>query len=99
MKDKSKAIRQQKAELEILLFERPEDWAAWLEKNHAMSAGLWLRFAKKAAQLHSMAYAEALELALCYGWIDGQKKAYDSESWMQKFTPRGSKSICSCAWQ
>jgi len=95
MQDQSKTSRQQKAELEILLFECPEDWAVWLDKNHAMSAGLWLRFAKKAAQLHSMSHAQALELALCYGWIDGQKNTYDSESWIQKFTPRGSKSIWS----
>jgi len=95
MQDKSKIIGQQKAELEILLFERPEDWAVWLDKNHAMSAGLWIRFAKKAAQLHSMSYAQALELALCYGWIDSQKNTHDSESWIQKFTPRSAKSIWS----
>lgn len=95
MQGKAKTLGQQKAELEVLLFERPEDWAAWLDKNHAKSAGLWFRFAKKAAQMSSMSHAQALELALCYGWIDGQTNTHDSESWVQKFTPRSPKSIWS----
>jgi uncharacterized protein YdeI (YjbR/CyaY-like superfamily) len=83
------------ADLPILLFERPEDWAAWLAENHAGSSGVWMRLAKKDAALRSVTYAEALEEALRYGWIDGQKKAYDQESWLQKFTRRGKKSIWS----
>ena len=79
----------------IVLFEEQEAWAAWLEENHASSPGLWLRLAKKAAELQSVSYAEALEVALCYGWIDGQKKSYDESSWLQKFTPRRAKSIWS----
>jgi uncharacterized protein YdeI (YjbR/CyaY-like superfamily) len=79
----------------ILLFEDEKEWAAWLNKNHDKSAGLWLRLAKKATGLKSVSYAEALEVALCYGWIDGQKKSYDDSSWLQKFTPRGQKSIWS----
>jgi uncharacterized protein YdeI (YjbR/CyaY-like superfamily) len=83
------------AELPIILFEDQAAWAAWLEQHHADSRGLWLRHAKKAADLTSVSYAEALDTALCYGWIDGQKKSYDDSSWLQKWTPRGAKSIWS----
>jgi uncharacterized protein YdeI (YjbR/CyaY-like superfamily) len=82
-------------DLPIILFERQNDWAAWLDEHHASSAGVWLRLAKKATDLQSLSYAEALDVALCYGWIDGQKKGYDESSWLQKFTPRGAKSIWS----
>jgi len=64
----------------------------WLEKNHAASDGIWLRIFKKASGEESITYREALDQALCYGWIDGQKKAHDDSSWLQKFTPRRSKS-------
>lgn len=84
-----------KPDLPILLFEKPGDWAAWLEEHRATAPGLWLRLAKKAADLQSISYAEALEVALCYGWIDGLKKSYDDSSWLQKFTPRGKKSLWS----
>lgn len=79
----------------VMLFASKNAWASWLNKNQATSAGLWLRLAKKAAELESVTYAEALDVALCYGWIDGQKKSFDQESWLQKFTPRGTKSIWS----
>jgi uncharacterized protein YdeI (YjbR/CyaY-like superfamily) len=82
-------------ELPVILFERVEDWEAWLEENHASSKGLWMRLAKKAAAITSINYQQALDVALCYGWIDGQKKSYDEDSWLQKFTPRGRKSIWS----
>jgi uncharacterized protein YdeI (YjbR/CyaY-like superfamily) len=82
-------------ELPVKLFKEIKDWAAWLDKNHAASSGLWLRIAKKAAELKSVSYADALEEALCYGWIDGQKRPYDGSSWLQKFTPRGARSIWS----
>jgi uncharacterized protein YdeI (YjbR/CyaY-like superfamily) len=78
-----------------MLFEHQEDWTEWLDKNHAAASGVWLRFAKKGGGLMSMSYAEALEVALCYGWIDGQSKSFDEASWLQKFTPRGAKSIWS----
>jgi uncharacterized protein YdeI (YjbR/CyaY-like superfamily) len=84
-----------RAELPIKLFEDQAAWAAWLEQNHADAPGLWLQHAKKAADLTSVSYAEALDVALCYGWIDGQKKSYDDSSWLQKWTPRGAKSIWS----
>ncbi|MCW5850507.1 MAG: YdeI/OmpD-associated family protein [Anaerolineae bacterium] len=82
-------------DLPILLFSAPADWAAWLDQQAATSPGVWLQLAKKDAGHSSVTYAEALEVALCYGWIDGQKKGYDDQFWLQKFTPRGPKSIWS----
>ncbi len=78
-----------------MLFKHQEAWEAWLSKHFDSSAGLWLRLARKSANLQSVSYQEALDVALCYGWIDGQKKGYDEESWLQKFTPRRPKSIWS----
>jgi uncharacterized protein YdeI (YjbR/CyaY-like superfamily) len=79
----------------ILLFASPDEWEAWLDEQHAASPGLWLRLAKKASGLQSLSYQEALDVALCYGWIDSQKKSYDEQSWLQKFSPRRAKSIWS----
>jgi len=76
-------------------FKRPREWAAWLDKHHATSSGVWLMLAKKSAGIISVSYDEALEVALCYGWIDGRKKSHDELSWLQKFSPRGAKSIWS----
>ena len=81
--------------LPIKLFKERGDWAAWLDNHHAKSPGLWLRIAKKTAEIRSITYPQALDVALCYGWIDGQKKTYDEFSWLQKFTPRGARSIWS----
>ena len=79
----------------IRLFKNQADWETWLGKNAGSSKGLWLRVAKKSSKLRSLTYSEALESALCFGWIDGQKKGYDDESWLQRFTPRGPRSIWS----
>ena len=72
-------------------------WLAWLADHHDRSAGVWLRLAKgaTAAARGSLTYAEAVEAALIHGWIDGQKKSRDARSWLQKFTPRGAKSLWS----
>lgn len=70
-------------------------WREWLAKNHEKSDGLWLRIYKINSAKKTVRYAEALDEALCYGWIDGQKKKYDTESFLQKFTPRRPKSIWS----
>ncbi len=78
-------------------FETQQDWEAWLKENHAESKGIWLKIAKKEARTPSVSYAEALDSALCYGWIDGQKAAFDDKHWLQKFTPRTAKSIWSKA--
>jgi uncharacterized protein YdeI (YjbR/CyaY-like superfamily) len=83
------------SDLPVMLFAHQSDWIAWLDEHHAISAGVWLRIAKKASDLQSVSYAEALEAALCYGWIDGQKKTYDESAWLQKFTPRSKKSLWS----
>ena len=66
-----------------------------MEKNHAASSGLWLRTAKKGSQLKSVSYQEALEVALCYGWIDGQKRPENEEAWLQRFCPRSVRSVWS----
>jgi uncharacterized protein YdeI (YjbR/CyaY-like superfamily) len=79
----------------VMLFERRKDWEGWLDKHHDSSAGIWLRIGRKTAALQSISHAEALEVALCYGWIDGQRKSHDESSWLVKFAPRGAKSIWS----
>jgi len=82
-------------DLPIVDAESQSAWTAWLKKNHAKSSGVWLRLAKKGSELKSVTYDEAIESALCYGWIDGQKKGYDDAAWLQKMTPRGPRSIWS----
>jgi uncharacterized protein YdeI (YjbR/CyaY-like superfamily) len=83
------------AELPVRLFRDDAAWEAWLSKEHAKSAGVWLRIAKAGSNVKSVSYAEALDVALCYGWIDGQKKSFDDATWLQKFTPRGKRSTWS----
>jgi len=82
-------------ELPPLHFASKKKWADWLAKQHDKSAGLWLKLAKKDSGIASVNYEEALDAALCYGWIDGQKRGFDDKYWLQKFTPRGPKSIWS----
>jgi len=82
-------------DLPIRLFKTPAAWEKWLEANHAKSAGVWMQIAKKASGLSSATYQEALDVALCYGWIDGQKRPFDERTWLQRFTPRGPRSIWS----
>lgn len=77
------------------LFKNQDDWASWLEKNHGSHSGLWLRIAKKNSGVKSLTYAEALESALCYGWIDGQKRPENEKTWLQRFVPRSPRSIWS----
>lgn len=76
-------------------FASRKQWSDWLAKQHDKSAGVWLKLAKKDSGIKSVTYEEALDVALCYGWIDGQKKSFDDQYWLQKFTPRGPKSIWS----
>ncbi|HLH23071.1 MAG TPA: YdeI/OmpD-associated family protein [Chloroflexota bacterium] len=78
--------------LPIIAFAAPAEWEAWLAAHHATAQGLWLKLAKKDAGVATVSYAEALDVALCYGWIDGQKAAHDERFWLQKFTPRGRRS-------
>jgi len=82
-------------DLPIRLFKTPAAWEKWLETNHAKSAGVWMQIAKKDGGLSSATYQEALDVALCYGWIDGQKRPFDDRTWLQRFTPRGPRSVWS----
>jgi uncharacterized protein YdeI (YjbR/CyaY-like superfamily) len=84
-----------KPDLPIQSFTSTEEFTSWLAKHHVVSPGIWMQLFKIKSGIPSITYAEALDVALCYGWIDGQKKAYDAESWLQKFTPRTRKSIWS----
>ncbi|HYR30639.1 MAG TPA: YdeI/OmpD-associated family protein [Gemmatimonadales bacterium] len=79
----------------IVGFANQRAWEAWLGRHHATSLGVWLKLAKKASGHASVSYLEAVEGALCYGWIDGQKRPFDAAWWLQKFTPRRSQSIWS----
>jgi uncharacterized protein YdeI (YjbR/CyaY-like superfamily) len=79
----------------VKAFSSPKLFEAWLVKHHAKAEGIWVRIFKKNSAKKTITYDEALDLALCYGWIDGQKKSYDGESWIQKFTPRRARSIWS----
>lgn len=77
------------------LFATQRDWASWLETNHTNQDGIWLRIAKKDSGLKSVTYAEAIETALCYGWIDGLKRPESEKAWLQRFVPRRPKSLWS----
>jgi uncharacterized protein YdeI (YjbR/CyaY-like superfamily) len=75
-------------DLPIVLFAAPSEMEAWLEENHESPDGIWLKIAKKDSGVESVTYAEALELALCFGWIDSQKRGFDERYFLQRFTPR-----------
>lgn len=79
-------------ELPMLLFASAREWEEWLALHHAEPAGVWLRIAKKGCKVASVSYSDALDIALCHGWIDGQKKPRDESFWLQKFTPRRRRS-------
>jgi uncharacterized protein YdeI (YjbR/CyaY-like superfamily) len=81
-----------KQDLPVILFACQEDWERWLAAQHATAKGLWLKIAKKGSGIDSVTYEEALQSALCYGWIDGQKGSFDEQYWLQRFTPRGPRS-------
>lgn len=76
-------------------FKTQGEWCKWLTNNHATSNGIWLRIFKKGSDIETVSYKEALDEALCFGWIDGQKSIYDKDSWLQKFTPRSDQSMWS----
>jgi uncharacterized protein YdeI (YjbR/CyaY-like superfamily) len=75
-----------------LAFATGERWEAWLAAQHATSPGIWLKIAKKASGIESVDYPQALDVALCYGWIDGQKGRFDDQFFLQRFTPRKARS-------
>jgi uncharacterized protein YdeI (YjbR/CyaY-like superfamily) len=75
-----------------LFFASPAEWEQWLEDNHAESEGLWIKVAKKGSGIESVRYPEVLEVALCFGWIDGRREALDDDYFLQRYTPRRSRS-------
>ena len=86
-----------KAQIEfpVIAFQSQNKWRSWLSKNHSFADGIWLRLYKKDSGIKSINHDEALDEALCYGWIDGQAKSFDEESYLQKFTPRRKRSLWS----
>ena len=81
-----------KQDLPVIPFVSRDAWEAWLAEQHATSSGLWLKIAKRDSGIDTVSYAEALEVALCYGWIDGQKNKLDGDYWLQRFTSRKPRS-------
>ncbi len=79
-------------DLPVLQFPDQAAWERWLHENHAAVAGVWMRFAKKGAPVSTVNYAQALDVALCYGWIDGQVARLDEHFYLQRFTPRTARS-------
>ena len=82
-------------DLPTLAFKTSQAFETWLAQNHDHTNGLWLKIFKKDSGIQTINYAEALDVALCYGWIDGQKKSFDEKAFLQKFCPRREKSIWS----
>jgi uncharacterized protein YdeI (YjbR/CyaY-like superfamily) len=89
------AAKPPKPEQPIMAFESATAFEQWLEEAHQEHQGIWLRIYKKGSKTPTITYAEAVEVGLCFGWIDGQKNKHDDESWVQKFTKRGQKSVWS----
>jgi uncharacterized protein YdeI (YjbR/CyaY-like superfamily) len=78
--------------LPIVAFASAADWEGWLDEHHATAPGVWVKFARKASGIPTVTYAEAVEAALCYGWIDGQAASFDDTHHLQRFTPRTARS-------
>jgi uncharacterized protein YdeI (YjbR/CyaY-like superfamily) len=91
------------AQIPVISFASAEAWSEWLAANHAASPGVWLKLPKKSSKKSSVngpeatspTYSEAVDVAVCWGWIDGQKQKHDGDAWLQKFTPRGARSLWS----
>jgi uncharacterized protein YdeI (YjbR/CyaY-like superfamily) len=81
-----------KAEQPVVFFATPDELGAWMDEHAEESDGIWLKFAKKASGIPSVVYADAVEIALCHGWIDGQAKRLDDDHYLQRFTPRRARS-------
>jgi len=85
-------LAETKNDLSIVELANQAAWERWLDKHHEREQGVWLKFAKKASGRQTVNYAQALEIALCYGWIDGQVARYDELYYVQRFTPRRKRS-------
>lgn len=79
-------------ELETIAFATQAQFRTWLDKNHSKGPGVWVKLAKKASGIKTVNYAEAVEVALCYGWIDGLARRLDEDYYIQRFTPRRARS-------
>jgi len=79
-------------DLPVLTFSTPEEWEAWLAAESGRSTGVWLKLAKKSSGIASVSQQEAVDGALCFGWIDGQLDGFDENYWLVRFTPRKAKS-------
>jgi uncharacterized protein YdeI (YjbR/CyaY-like superfamily) len=88
-------MKNSRDDLPILFFETAMEWKKWLQKNHASAQGVWLHMYKKGAAVISLDRPAALDVALCYGWIDGMANKYDDDSFLQRYTPRRAKSLWS----
>ena len=86
------AVAGARKDLPILSLVSPLAWEDWLDEHHRTSSGVWLKIPKKRSGVPGPTYAEALEIAICFGWIDGQKRPFDESFWLQRFTPRGARS-------
>jgi uncharacterized protein YdeI (YjbR/CyaY-like superfamily) len=80
------------ADLPVLSFASGSSFGSWLADHHEASAGLWVMIARKGSGHDSVTYAEAVDLALCHGWIDSQARSFDDAHWLQRFTPRTPRS-------
>lgn len=78
-----------------MTFRDQDAWQQWLDANHETSEGVWMKIARTDSTLETVSHPDALEIALCYGWIDARRKSADAESWLQQFTPRGKRSLWS----
>lgn len=82
-------------DLPVLAFATADEFEQWLEREHESSAGVWLRFPRKGTGVPSLTYEEAVLVALCFGWIDGQARSLDETAWLQRYTPRRRRSVWS----
>lgn len=89
------AVATGKDGLPIVGFSDADAMTAWLERHHAQPAGIWLKISKKGSPVASVTYSDAVDVALCHGWIDGTKMSLDASAYLQKFTPRRARSIWS----
>ena len=85
-------MAQSSADLKTEAFKTPLEFQRWLAEHHPTSPGIWMAIARKRPGAETLSYSDALDIALCYGWIDGQKKPGDTDAWFQKFTPRRPRS-------
>ena len=92
---KKKESRATGTDIPVRAFKDAAAWESWLAKNQTANDGLWMRIAKKASGKKSITYPEALEIALCYGWIDGLKRPESEATWLQRFVPRRPRSLWS----